>query len=89
MSLQQYCFLCMQMKSCQEHNVKRVLCIGGSLAAVVVLILLMTGMRSSGGSAFDACGPNTVEYALHDGKDYVPDPSGSNLISVQVNFSIL
>lgn len=33
----------MQTKNRRELNVKRVLCIGGSLAAVVVLVMLMAG----------------------------------------------
>lgn len=36
----------MQTKTKRELNVKRILCIGGSLAAVVILVILMAGTSS-------------------------------------------
>lgn len=36
----------LQTKTKRELNVKRILCIGGSLAAVVILIILMAGTSS-------------------------------------------
>ena len=40
----------MQAKERRAFNVKRMLCIGGSVVAIVLLILLMTGSASKPGS---------------------------------------
>ena len=41
----------MQTKTRQAARIKRLLCVGGSIAAIVVLILLMTGTSWLGGAS--------------------------------------
>jgi hypothetical protein len=43
-----YTVCCAQAKERRAFNAKRILSIGGSVVAIIVLILLMTGLTSTG-----------------------------------------
>ena len=70
-----------QTKSRREHNVKRALCIGGSLAAVVVLMVLMTGMGNPSRSMASTACPGL--YTEYKGRDYKAG-TGDTAVTVEV-----
>lgn len=64
----------LQTKTKRELNVKRILCIGGSLAAVVILIILMAGTSSRATPAKtgvpEVVGVDTTVTGMHPAQLY-------------------